>query len=154
MGSSGEDPYCRALLRQELIRDEGLRYAPYRDSLGYWTIGVGHLIRGDETFSKPISHTRVLEILERDILAAECTLDKLCPAWIELDDVRQRALLNLAFNLGGKLGKFKNFLKAVAKSDWNQAAIQLENSLWYRQVKSRGPRIVHAIKTGTPWDGD
>lgn len=146
--------YDRQKLRDELIRDEGLRYAPYPDEFGYMTIGIGHLIRSDESFPKPITHVRALEILERDIIAAECTLDKVCPVWIELDDVRQRALLNLAFNLGGKLGKFKRFLKAVEKGDWGQAAIQLQNSLWYKQVKLRGPRIVHAIKTGTPWDGD
>lgn len=139
-------------LRQELIRDEGLRLKAYRDTLGYLTIGVGHLIPSGQSVMS-ITQGQAMEWLDQDIGTAEWRLTQIYPQWRSLDDVRQRALLNLAFNLGGKLGKFKRFLKAVEKCDWDQAAIQLQNSLWYKQVKLRGPRIVHAIKTGTEWRG-
>lgn len=33
-----------ALLVAELERDEGFRAKPYRDSKGYWTVGIGRLI--------------------------------------------------------------------------------------------------------------
>ena len=37
--------------------NEGVRYTPYRDSAGLWTVGVGHLI-GDGTFLPPEMNRR------------------------------------------------------------------------------------------------
>ncbi len=144
--------YDRIALQNELIRDEGLRLTPYRDSLGNLTIGVGHLIQKGESFTK-ISNTEALDLLENDIRIAERRLDNIFPTWRSLDDVRQRSLINLAFNLGYKLADFKRFLHAAKSGDWEKAADHLMQSRWYRQVKLRGPRVVHAIRTGTEWTG-
>lgn len=38
--------------RKLIIEFEGLRLEPYRDSAGYWTIGIGHLVRPGEHFTK------------------------------------------------------------------------------------------------------
>lgn len=140
-------------LRAELERDEGMRYTAYRDSLGYWTIGIGHLLSADRTLAEPpmksITRERALKLLDADIKDAEQKLDSIIPQWRELgDDVRQRALVNLAFNLGYKLDQFKRFKAAVLKKDWWEAGEHLRDSLWYRQVRSRGPRIVKMIQTG------
>ena len=40
-------------IKNMIIDHEGIRYSPYKDSLGLWTVGVGHLI-GDGK-SLPIS---------------------------------------------------------------------------------------------------
>lgn len=144
--------YDRIALQNELIRDEGLRLTPYRDSLGYLTIGVGHLITKGESFTK-ISNTEALDLLENDIRIAERNLTQLFPFWKQLDEVRLRAMINLSFNLGGKLAKFKRFLHSMGLSNFDKAADHLQDSLWYRQVKLRGPRVVHAIRTGTEWTG-
>lgn len=145
--------YDRIALQNELIRDEGLRLTPYRDSLGNLTIGVGHLIQKGESFTK-ISNTEALDLLENDIRIAERRLDNIFPTWRSLDAVRQRSLINLAFNLGYKLADFKRFLHAAKSGDWEKAADHLTQSRWYRQVKLRGPRVVHAIRTGTEWEGE
>ena len=144
--------YDRTALQNELIRDEGIRLSAYRDSLGNLTIGVGHLIVKGESFTK-ISNTEALDILENDISIAERRLTNIFPSWRSLDEVRQRAMLNLTFNLGYKLADFKRFLHAAKSGDWEKAADQLMQSRWYKQVKLRGPRIVHAIRTGTEWSG-
>jgi len=144
--------YDRTALQNELIRDEGIRLSAYRDSLGNLTIGVGHLIVKGESFTK-ISNTEALDILENDISIAERRLTNIFPSWRSLDEVRQRAMLNLTFNLGYKLADFKRFLHAAKSGDWDKAADCLVQSRWYKQVKLRGPRIVHAIRTGTEWSG-
>jgi len=144
--------YDRTALQNELIRDEGIRLSAYRDSLGNMTIGVGHLIVKGESFTK-ISNTEALDILENDISIAERRLTNIFPSWRSLDEVRKRAMLNLTFNLGYKLADFKRFLHAAKAEDWEKAADQLMQSRWYKQVKLRGPRIVHAIRTGTEWSG-
>jgi GH24 family phage-related lysozyme (muramidase) len=66
-----------------------------------------------------------------------------------LDEVRQAALLSLAFNLGNRLEQFKNFLMAVRVQQWEVAAAHLQNSKWFGQVGHRGPRLVSMIHTGT-----
>lgn len=144
--------YDRIALQNELIRDEGLRLTPYRDSLGYLTIGVGHLITKGESFTK-ITNVEALDLLETDIRIAERNLTRIYPNWTQLDDVRQRAMISLSFNLGGKLVKFKRFLHSMGLGNFGKAADHLQDSLWYRQVKLRGPRVVHAIRTGTEWTG-
>lgn len=144
--------YNREKLQNELIRDEGIRLTPYRDSLGFLTIGVGHLITRGESFTK-LSNTDALSLLDMDILIAERRLTKIFPSWRELDDVRQRSFINLVFNLGFKLADFKRFLHAAKTGDWDKAADHLMQSRWFRQVRLRGPRIVHAIRTGTEWVG-
>jgi len=145
--------YDREKLRTELIRDEGLRLSAYRDSLGYLTIGVGHLIGKGETFTT-LTHPQAMELLDQDIAIAERRLTNIFPSWRSLDEVRQMGFLNLTFNLGYKLADFKRFLHSAKSEDWEKAADQLMQSRWYKQVKSRGPRIVHAIRVGTEWGGE
>ncbi len=155
--------YDEAALKRELIRDEGQRMKPYRDSLGNWTVGVGHLLVGNELqrFVDPVTGKprRTLteaecgDMLTGDIVDAEHNLSRILPDWRGLDDVRQRALLNLSFNLGPRLEKFVGFLRCAEDGLWDAAAENLKNSRWWRQVKSRGPRIAHMIATGTAWEG-
>lgn len=139
--------YDRETLRQELIRDEGLLLGVYHDSLGNATIGVGHLVRPSEHFTR-LTRQQAITLLDQDINEAEKTLSHIVSDWRTLDEVRQRALLNLAFNLGYRLAQFRHFLQAVRQRDWPQAANQLTDSVWFTQVRSRGPRIVQMIRDG------
>lgn len=140
--------YDREALRAELTRDEGLRLTPYRDTLGHLTIGVGHLIVPGETLTR-LTPKQAQELLLTDIAIAERRLTNIFPQWVSLDDVRQRALLNLTFNLGYRLASFKRFLHAAKAGDWDKAADHLTQSRWFKQVKTRAPRVVLMIRTGT-----
>lgn len=155
--------YDEEALKRELVRDEGKRSAPYRDSLGNWTIGVGHLLVGNELMrfvdavtGKPrrtLTEAECGDMLTGDIVDAEHNLNRILPGWRVLDDVRQRAMLNLSFNLGSRLAKFVGLLRHVEDGHWEHAEKHLRSSLWWKQVKLRGPRIAHMILTGTPWEG-
>ena len=151
-----ERTYDKDQLRLELIRDEGKKLTPYKDSLGFWTVGIGHLLQGKELNRyvdlsknipiKSISNDECNKIFEEDVIDAEINLDKILPIWRELDDTRQRALINLSFNLGGKLAKFFDFLRHMRDKNYIAAGTALQNSLWWKQVKSRGPRIKAMIQ--------
>lgn len=155
--------YDEDALRHELIRDEGKRLKPYRDSLGNWTIGVGHLLTDNELMEfvdvptgrvrRHMTPDECAGTLSADIADAEANLSRILPGWRSLDDVRQRAMLNLSFNLGGKLRQFVGLLRHVEDEHWEHAEKHLRSSLWWNQVKLRGPRIAHMIRTGTPWEG-
>jgi lysozyme len=130
-------------VRQLIERHEGRRNVSYKDSLGFPTIGIGHLL------SRPISDAAVNQIFEDDLKDHAADLFKSLPWAKDLDEARQGALIDMAFNLGinGLLG-FKNTLAAMQAGNWEAAALGLEQSKWYGQVKTRGPRIVAMFRTG------
>ena len=144
--------YDEDALIRELIRDEGKELTPYPDSLGNLTVGIGHLLKNDEKRER-ITEAQCREYLLGDIVDAENKLNGIMPGWRALSDVRQRAMVNLAFNLGWKLKKFVNFLAAMEREDYADAGRHLRASKWAKQVKSRVPRIIHMIVTDTTWEG-
>ena len=66
-----------------------------------------------------------------------------------MSDVRQGALVNMVFNLG-KCGvlKFRKMIAAAKADNWNKAADEAKNSLWYKQTGNRAKRIVEEIRKG------
>lgn len=135
----------RDALRDELVRDEGVRLKPYKDSVGKTSIGVGRNL--DDV---GISRAEAMQLLENDILRTESDLDALLPWWRGLDPVRQRVLMNMAFNMGIKsLLGFKTTLAAVRAGKYEEAATGMLNSLWAQQVGARAQRLAAMMKGGT-----
>lgn len=117
---------------------------PYKDSLGLLTIGCGRCIE-----RRGITADEADYLLDNDIDLCLRGLSTAYAWFRDLDVIRQRALVDLAFNLGiAGLAQFRNFLGAMARTDYEDAADHLTRSLWFRQVKSRGPRVVAMIRTG------
>lgn len=133
----------RAALRDQLIRAEGLRLKPYRCPAGKLTIGVGRNL--DDV---GISEAEAIDLLDHDI---DTCIKQLVtwPWFIELDAIRQRALVDLCFNLGFTgLSKFVNALQALQQHDYEIAGDAFQQSAWFRQVGGRGARLVAMIRTG------
>ena len=125
----------KARLKEEIIRDEGLRVELYIDSVGKATIGVGRNIEDNG-----ISKEEAFMMLENDLAVTESELNFRIPWWRDLPDDAQRALANMCFNLGvTRLLKFKKFLGAIEDHDWNKAAVEMLDSRWAIQV---GPRAI------------
>ena len=136
-----------ALLEAELRRDEGVRLIAYRDSVGLWTIGIGHLL-GPTCRMVEITGEECIALYRYDRGRAEVVARGLLTTFDALDDVRQRALVNMAFNLGGRLGGFHNFLAAVAAEDWEKAGVQMLASKWAAQVGQRAVRLHKMVTEG------
>lgn len=140
----------RDLLRSELIRDEGARknsagvHIAYKDSLGFWTIGYGHLM-GKVPTMVTATETQALAMLETDINAAEKLARSLVPLFDKLTDEQQRATVNMAFNRGGHLAKSKSILPAIleasAGGSWARVRQEIAASEWRSQVGPRADRI-------------
>ena len=81
---------------------EGVRLKPYRDPIGLWTVGVGHLIGDGKTL--PVEWFRTLtidevdELLKSDLRKFERGVLRLCPS--HLTQSRFDALVSFAFNVG------------------------------------------------------
>ncbi|MFL9943754.1 glycoside hydrolase family protein [Paraburkholderia graminis] len=140
------------LLEAELRRDEGVRYWPYKDSKGIQTTGVGHNLQAKPlptSWAYPLSPAQVAQLLEQDIADTFANLDRNLAWWRQLDEVRQRVVANMCFNLGiGKLLGFKNTLAAMQRGSYAVAAAGMKASDWYGQVGQRAVRLCSAMETG------
>ena len=149
---AGEDPND-ALLAVELERDEGFVPYAYQDSRGFWTIGIGRLI--DKARGGRITREEALYLKRNDIARFKAELDKAAPWWRTLDAVRQRAVLNMTFNLGsgwitpGHPKAWPNTVKLIREGKYAAAADAiLANKVWVGQVGDRARRIAEQIRTG------
>ena len=139
-------------LREELERDEGVKYEIYNDHLGYATFGVGHLvIESDPEYGMdigtPISESRVVEAFEQDCenVLRDCNI--LYEDFASLPEEAQQVIANMMFNMGRpRLSKFKGMKRGVDSRDWNAAADEMVDSQWYRQVTKRADRLVERIR--------
>lgn len=131
-------------LREQLIRDEGLRLKPYKDSVGKLTIGVGRNLT-----DRGISRKEAMYLLENDIRDHAMELVVKLPWVASLDDARQAVLINMSFNLGvPQLLEFKVTLAAVQVRNFESAARHMLNSRWAKQVGSRALRLAEQMRTG------
>lgn len=140
------------LLDAELRRDEDVRDRPYLDSLGFLTVGVGHRLAGSPLpagWSYPLTDAQINQLLETDLKVVFDALDRSLPWWRVLDEVRQRVIANMCFNLGiTKLLGFKHALAAMQAGDYGAAAAGMQASAWFAQVKDRAVRLCEAMTTG------
>ena len=139
-------------LKEELTLDEGCEFKLYNDHLGYKTFGVGHLVTKDDPeyemeIGEEVSEDRVNECFVKDIekVIADCHI--LYEYFNELPEDAQLIIANMMFNLGRpRLTKFKKMKEAVNDGNWLEAAIQMEDSRWYKQVPNRAERLCERMR--------
>ena len=139
-------------LRKQLEIDEGVKYEIYLDHLGYPTFGIGHLVletdnEHGQNVGTTISKERVGECFEQDVLSVIKDCKRLYEDFEELPEEVQQIIANMMFNMGRtRLSKFKGMKRGVDSKDWNQAADEMVDSRWYRQVTNRANRLVERMR--------
>lgn len=134
----------RDALRSQLIVHEGLRLKPYTDTVGKLTIGCGRNLT-----DTGISEAEARVLLDNDITAAITALVAF-PWFPGLDPIRQRAFVDLCFNVGfARLRTFGKMLDAAARHDWATASAELLNSQYAQQVGVRAHEIAAMLRSGT-----
>ena len=133
-------------------KHEGVRTKPYKDSLGLWTVGVGHLIGDGKTlppeWNRELSMAEVDELFYKDYMSHKKAAMKI-PGFNLVNAKAQGALIDLTFNMGNTwFKKWPNFVKNLSEGNTVGAAASLEDSNWYKQVKGRAVTIVALIKQG------
>jgi lysozyme len=139
-------------LREELKEDEGCKYEIYLDHLGLPTHGIGHLItEWDEEYEKPVgtpvSEDRVNNCFQTDVHGTVEECKKLFDNFDDLPEEVQLILCNMMFNMGRpRLSKFVKFRAAIDDNDWLEAATQMEDSRWHKQVTNRANRLIKRME--------
>lgn len=121
----------------------------YKDSLGYPTIGYGHLITEGENFKSGLTEEQANIILEKDLASKVADAKSVYEQYnmkggIEL----QKVLTQMVFQMGkGKVLQFKNTLSFMARGDYKSAATGMRNSTWYKQTTSRADKLARIVES-------
>ncbi len=127
-----------------LMKHEGVRNKPYEDTVGVLTIGVGRNL--DDV---GLSIDEIHYLLNNDIKRCRHELSGAFDWFLDLDPVRQDAMMDMCFNLGiTRLRGFTNALSAMECGDYDEAAIEFLDSLWADQVGQRATTLTNMIRTG------
>ena len=145
----------RSLLISELQRDEGTRLVVYDDATGA-LVKPGSTLKGHPTIgtgraldAHGISPSEALMLLNNDIDSVLNSCEAAFPWWSKLDDVRQRVLCNMAFNLGfAGLLEFRTMLGYMGQGQYGLAADAMEASEWYGETGARAVRLVGMMRNG------
>lgn len=128
-------------LKDRIMQEEGLELKPYKDEFGNWTIYYGHLCKPGETYANTAEDA--LYYLEKDIDVATQAARRLFAGFDDLSQARQDVLTDMAFNLGEtRLSYFSKLRHAVAIKDYEGAAQEMKDSLWYHQVPRRAQALI------------
>lgn len=133
-------------LEDDLVNDEGLVLHAYQDHLGFWTIGVGTLI--DKRKGGGITREEAMMLLQNRLRSFFAQMDAGMPWWRDQPEPVQRALANMAYQMGVPgLMKFKNTLALIQAKKYNEAADNALKSLWAKQTPERAKRVTDLIRS-------
>ena len=140
-------------LKKEIIADEGYENSIYMCSENKATVGVGHMILESDPehnleVGTHIDDERVNELFEKDIETTIAECKKLYYDFDELPDEAQHIIANMMFNLGRpRLSRFHKMKRAVDNREWSEAANQMYDSRWRKQVPNRAERLIERMKS-------
>lgn len=147
----------REQLMSDLTTEEGFRSLVYDDATGQ-PLKQGSILRGNPTVAVgwniaglPCTPDLGQIILGYWVDKTWADVQAQIPWAVNIPEPVQRALTNMAFNLGvhGLLG-FNTFLSFIQAGNYSQAAEDLATTLWFKEVGTRGPKIQALILGAIP----
>ena len=131
-------------LKERIKSNEGFSSKPYKDQLGYLTIGYGHLILPNENIllKKQIHKKELEEIFEKDFNKALSKFNNTFKSFT-LNEKESDLLIEMIFQLGIKgCLKFKNLIKNIKKRNKHLVCFDMMDSLWYKQTPNRVKALI------------
>lgn len=161
------EEFSHDILMQMIAFDEGKVNKIYRDSLGYYTVGIGHLLTKKDSLKEAtdildkqvnrktngqITEDEIAMLFERDLIDVVEGVKKnalLNEVYNSIDPIRRLALFNMVFQLGiAGTANFKNSMNIAINNDWNKLESNLKQSLWFKQTTNRATRVIRVFCDG------
>ena len=143
-------------LKEHIKFEEGVKlndngeHILYNDSLGYKTLGIGHLVKATDPENEMevgtvVSQERVDECFEADLYIAINDMEKFTED-MNVDENVKECVTHMVFQLGlPRLNKFRKFKQALLDGDIKSAQTEMKDSLWYRQTTNRAERLIEKL---------
>ena len=136
-------------LKDRIKEHEGFRNTIYKDSLGFATIGYGHLVKEDDPFVEGHTYSQKLlnDYFELDFTNAVVGAERLLSNQA-MNYKAKCVIIEMVFQLGMTgVSKFKNTLKAVKEEDWDTAADEMLDSVWAKQTPERANELSSTMRS-------
>ena len=118
----------------DIKTSEGFRGMPYKDHLGFDTIGYGTKLPIDEEEGEMLLRHRMGKSINE--------LRRLRPEYNSLPDVARDIIDEMIYQLGAAgVGNFSNMWLALREGNYMRAAAEMLDSLWAKQTPSRAKRL-------------
>ena len=135
-------------IKDRIKKHEGYRDTIYTDSLGYNTIGYGHLVIEDG-FIPGVQYSKkeLEQVFEKDFETAVQSAKKLVGDY-DLNDDAFGVVIEMCFQLGlPRVLKFKFFLAALKMQDYQKAAEEMLLSKWHEQTSVRCEELTNIMRS-------
>ena len=131
-------------LKDRIKKNEGYSHKPYKDQLGFYTIGYGHLITENENnyYIKKYKKTHFKKVFEIDFKKAK---DQYKKNFFKKDHTtsEKELLIEMIFQLGAKgVSKFKKMLYFLNNKQKFMVSLEMLDSLWYLQTPERVKNLI------------
>lgn len=153
-----------ARLIDSIKTHEGYKAVPYRDHLGFWTVGFGHLIENTDITDHLNRENAIIETLgdllnsladerrhrewllfdiEEAIQSAKIFTGDCYPV---LNDLQREVIAEMAFQMGrSRLFTFTRFQRALKNNQFEAAQAEMLDSKWARQTPNRARNLADKI---------
>ena len=136
-------------LKERIKQHEGFRRSIYSDSLGFATIGYGHLVLPTDNFVEGVEYTKeeLDAVFDNDFQIALTSAQELLEE-IEVPETVLGVIVEMCFQLGKpRVMKFKKMWAAIEQQDWNTAANEMIDSAWHKQTTSRCEELAETMRS-------
>ena len=136
-------------IKSRIKEHEGFRDTVYSDSLGFATIGYGHLVLPEEQWEegKEYSKEQLEHVFKTDFNNAVGQATGLMDG-MNLDDKAREVIIEMVFQLGvGGVGKFKKMWEALRNKDYGEASFQMLDSRWAKQTPNRAESLSKVMRS-------
>jgi lysozyme len=135
-------------IKQRIKEHEGYRDTVYSDSLGFATIGYGHLVLPTDNFVEGVAYDKetLEEVFDNDFkIAVDSARDLLRD--IDHNYIIFGVLVEMCFQLGKpKVSKFNKMFIALKEKNLDKASDEMINSRWHKQTPKRCESLANIIK--------
>lgn len=130
-------------LIKQLKKHEGVELKPYKCTSNKLTIGVGRNLE-DVGISEHEAEYLLMNDLDTYMKTANAY-----DWYAGLNDARKAVIVNMLFNMGQtNFNKFLKMKQALNVGDHAEAAKQMLDSRWAKQVKGRSEELAKQMETG------
>ncbi len=136
-------------VKQRIKEHEGFRDTVYSDSLGFATVGYGHLVLPTDNFVEGVAYPKeqLETVFDNDFQIALTSAEELLEE-IEVPETVKGIICEMCFQLGKpRVMKFKKMWEGIEVGNWNKSADEMIDSNWHKQTTARCEDLAELMRS-------
>jgi len=136
-------------LKAKIKEHEGFRDQVYKDSLGFATIGYGHLVLSTDPYEEGVIYKKkeLAKVFDSDFNIAKSNANQLIEG-LPIHHQARCVIIEMVFQLGvGGVSKFKKMWEALKQNDYQTASEEMLDSRWAKQTPKRAEELSSVMKS-------